>query len=138
MNKPEFKSILNSLNDSELDSYLARRADQTPDAIAQDPHVRILRDQDAAVRTAEALRNELNFRGKHAADLFILAAIVADAGTHGAKTPKIFFSTNQKEFRPKTSPDAKVPEGFYEKHRLVWRSDFDLQTAVGSWKAKYP
>ena len=134
----DFAAIAASLGSDAMKQYLARPALDTVADLVKDPHIKLLRELEPALRKMDELRSGLNFRGKDRVDLYVLAAVVSDRLADGdmARTA-IFFSTNKKEFQPKIEAQAKMGELFYEPYRIVWRSDFDLEPAVRHWKQQF-
>jgi predicted nucleic acid-binding protein len=133
-----FSVITTALNSDAMNKYLARPALTVLDHVSGDAAIKQLRDHEAVLGHLDEIRGRLNFRGRDTFDLYLLAAIIGDRmGDGEMDRPAIFFSTNKKEFRPKSDPQAKMPDGFYEPYRIIWREDFDLEPAVRHWTSEY-
>lgn len=128
----DFGAANAALDRSAMDRYLGRQAPRIIEELLADASVVLLRDPAPAIAEMDGLRAHLNFRGKDAVDLYLLAAVVGDRRRE-IERPAVFFSTNKKEFQPKGDPKAKLREHFYEPYRMVWRDDFDLEQGVRHW-----
>jgi len=81
------------------------------------------------------LWTEVELAKKDAKDFYLLASVVVNRTTHSSTRPAVFMNANSKEFDPR---EKKVPESFYNRHRLIWRRDFsDLPTAVGKRRSRF-
>lgn len=137
--QPAFEPIATSLGSDVMDRYLALPALAIVAELEKSALVEKLRDQEPALQRMDEVRGSVNFRGKDAVDLYLLAAVIGDRMARGEEErPAIFFSTNKKEFQPKPESQAKMPERFYGPYRLIWREDFDLEPAVRHWRNEYP
>jgi predicted nucleic acid-binding protein len=133
-----FAVVAAALQGDEMGRYLLRPVLDTVDKVEVDPAVVVLRDQTVACNAMGKLRPQLAFRGKDVVDLYILAAVIGDRDGGGEPDrPAVFFSTNRKEFEPKSERQAKLRTEFYEPHRIVWHDDFDLDPAVGDWNGRF-
>lgn len=114
-----------------INEYAARPPLSILDELEKDSSVTILSAVPTEIEVLHELRAKCDLRGKDVVDLYLLAAIIHDR-RQSSSGPAVFFSTNKKEYK------NKVPEEIFANERLVWREDFDLASALGAWKAKYP
>lgn len=129
----EFSAIAQALQSDVVDKYAQRNMLSILVDIEADRTITVLRDVTAHVDVVRELRPKVDFRGRDVVDLHLLAAIFKDR-RESAEPPALLMSHNKKEFDPRRN---KVPAELYEAARLLWRDDFELDTGLGQWNAKY-
>lgn len=129
----ELSTVEQSLQANIIDKYAQRNVLSILTELENDRAVTIISDASASLNVLREIRAQVDFRGKDAVDLQLLAAILHDRRQN--KTgPAMLISHNKKEFDPRR---GKVPGALYTDAKLLWRDDFDLATGIGQWKAMY-
>jgi len=133
----DLDAAVNALKGTSTRSYLATKPDQHINTLKTATGVHLIHDAATEIDELEKIRDVVRLRGVDKFDLYILAAMVANRSKESAVRPAIFFSENTKEFEPKTDSNAKMPADLYKKHGIVFRSDYDVGTALILWKKSF-
>ncbi len=126
-----------------------RKLHEELDAYARTDWSRVLEDvlsrklftlvhlDEAAFTEAQRLLTTTRLSRDDAVDAYILACVLQDASRLDSETPRVFMSSNRKEFSAGAGMDDKLPPDFYKPYRLLYQTHFHLATAVEQWDAVF-
>lgn len=121
----------------ELDSYARRDFSSELERVIDQGRLTYLHLDEAAFAEAQRLLTTTGLKGSDAVDGYILACILRNASSAPSGTPRLFMSTNRKEFASGPTPADKLPDGFYEPYRILYQPHFHLPSAIQQWQDRF-
>lgn len=150
------QTLQQALESPAVKKYTGRDIETERVALLKDPSVVTVSDSKKEAAMLKALHPSVRLGGVDLIDYYILASVLVDRASVPER-PAFLFSTNESDLKPgakpgadgHSSPKSTTPDGsgtksaakldwdFYDQHRMVYRSDFQLVAAMNDWTATF-